>query len=151
MKYIIRKFIHHFGNIIRFLRLSFLRASGVEIGKNTMISLGAKIDLRRGKIEIGSNCLITHGCYILSHDGSAHVINENDNGCGSIIIGDHVFIGVNSVVMRNITIGDHAIIGAGSVVNMDIPEGSVAVGNPIKIIKTLQRPYLPLPKVHKEI
>jgi acetyltransferase-like isoleucine patch superfamily enzyme len=151
MKIFLRKIIHYLGNTLRFFQMSFLRASGASIGKNTMISLGAKIDVRRGKVIIGDHCLITHGCYILSHDGAAHVINPEDNGTGYVTIGDHVFIGVNTVVMRNVTIGSHAIIGAGSVVNKDIPEGAVAAGNPIKIIKQLTKPYATLPKVHKDI
>ena len=141
--------MHYLGNILRFFQMSFLKASGAKIGENTMISLGAKIDVRRGKISIGDHCLITHGCYILSHDGAAHILDENDDGSGYVTIGDHVFIGVNTVVMRNVTIGSHSIIGAGSVVNKDIPEGVVAVGNPIKIIKEIPKPYKPLPKVHK--
>lgn len=116
-----------------------------------MISLGAKIDVRRGKVTIGDHCLITHGCYILSHDGAAHIINPEDNGTGYVTIGDHVFIGVNTVVMRNVTIGSHSIIGAGSVVNKDIPEGVVAAGNPIKILKELDKPYRPLPKKHTNV
>lgn len=151
MKTIIRKLVHVLGNVFRYLHMSFLRASGAKIGKNTMISLGAKIDVRRGKVTIGDYCLITHGCYILSHDGAAHIINPDDNGTGYVTIGDHVFIGVNTVIMRNVTIGNHAIIGAGSVVNKDIPEGVVAAGNPIKIIKTLDKPYRPLPKKHIDL
>ena len=149
MKNIIRLTIHILGNILRFFHMSFLRASGAQIGKNTMISLGAKIDVRRGSVKIGDDCLITHGCYILSHDGAAHVINPEDNGTGFVEIGNNVFIGVNTVVMRNVKIGNHSIIGAGSVVNKDIPEGVVAAGNPIKIIKELEKPYRTLPKKHK--
>lgn len=148
MKLILRKLIHYLGNLLRFFHLNFLRLSGVDIGKNTMISLGAKIDVRRGKVKIGDHCLITHGCYILSHDGAAHVINLEDNGTGFVSIGNHVFIGVNTVVMRNVTIGDHSIIGAGSLVNKDIPAGVVAAGNPVKIIKEIEKPYNPLPRKH---
>ena len=148
MKTIIRKLIHYLGNLLRFIQISFLRMSGATIGKNTMISLGSKIDVRRGKVSIGDHCLITHGCYILSHDGAAHIINPDDNGTGFVTIGDHVFIGVNTVVMRDVTIGSHSIIGAGSVVNKDIPEGVVAAGNPVKILKILDKPYRALPKKH---
>lgn len=151
MKTIIRKLIHYLGNVLRFFHMSFLRASGAKIGKNTMISLGAKIDVRRGQVTIGDHCLITHGCYVLSHDGAAHVIDPNDSGTGYVTIGDHVFIGVNTVVMRNVNIGNYAIIGAGSVVNKDIPAGVVAAGNPIKILKTLDKPYRPLPKTHSDV
>jgi acetyltransferase-like isoleucine patch superfamily enzyme len=62
-----------------------------------------------------------------------------------------VFIGVNTVVMRNVTIGSHSIIGAGSVVNKDIPSGVVAAGNPVKILKQLDKPYRSLPKKHKVV
>jgi acetyltransferase-like isoleucine patch superfamily enzyme len=116
-----------------------------------MINHGAKIDVCRGKGITRHHCLIMHGCYILSHDGAAHVINPADHGTGFVNIGDHVFIGVNSVVMRNVTIGSQAIIGAGSVVNKDIPEGVVAAGNPIKILKELEKPYRPLPIKHSNV
>jgi maltose O-acetyltransferase len=53
--------------------------------------------------------------------------------------------------MRNVTIGSHSIIGAGSVVNKDIPSGVVAAGNPIKILRELDKPYRPLPKTHKDV
>ena len=137
MKTIIRKLVHYLGNLLRFFQMSFLKASGATIGENTMISLGAKIDVRRGKVIIGNHCLITHGCYILSHDGAAHVINPEDNGTGYVTVGDHVFIGVNTVVLRNVTIGNHAIIGAGSVVNKDIPDGVVAFGIPARVVRNL--------------
>ena len=149
MQVLIRKVVHYLGNILRLSRSAFLRASGAEIGSNTMISLGAKIDVRRGKVKVGDNCLITHGCYILSHDGAAHVLNENDDGNGFVEIGNNVFIGVNSVVMRNVKIGDHSVIGAGSVVNTDIPAGVVAAGNPVKVLKEITPPYRQLPKKHK--
>lgn len=48
-----------------------------------------------------------------------------------------MFIGVNSVVMRNVTIGDNCIIGLGSVVCSSIPANSVAAGNPCKVIMSL--------------
>ena len=53
-----------------------------------------------------------------------------------IVIGNDVFIGANVTVLDGVTIGDGAVIGAGAVVSKDIPPYSVAVGCPIKIIKT---------------
>lgn len=91
---VIRYAIHLVGEVARKLRLTLLRLSGASIGHNTMISMGAKIDMRRGSVQIGNHCLITHGCYILSHDGAAHVIDRDDNGEGRVKIGDHVFVGV---------------------------------------------------------
>jgi acetyltransferase-like isoleucine patch superfamily enzyme len=135
---ILRKVIHLMGNFLRYLQTSYLRLTGVKIGKNTMISLRAKIDVRRGKVVIGDNCHITYGCVILSHDGSARQINPNNDGEGSVVIGNNVFVGVNSVILPNVTIGDSSVIGAGSVVTKDIPPGVVAVGNPARVIQQIE-------------
>ena len=101
-----------------------------------MISIGAKIDVRRGSIIIGSNCLITHGCVILSHDHTADILKK-DKSEFLTVINDNVFIGVNSIVLPGVTIGKNSIIGAGSVVSSDIPEFSVACGNPAKVIRSI--------------
>jgi len=137
-QWLIRQFIHHFGNLLRWTYISYLRATGVKIGTGCMISLRAKIDTRRGKVIIGDNCTITYGCVILSHDRSAMHINPEDNGEGTVIIGNNVYIGVNSVILRNVTIGDNSVIGAASLVNSDIPPNVVAVGNPARVIKQIK-------------
>ncbi|MGB0933361.1 MAG: acyltransferase [Lishizhenia sp.] len=144
----IRILIHYIGNFLRFVYLSKLRLLGVSIGKNTMISMGAKIDTHRGKIKIGDNCLITSGVFILSHDGASRMIDFDDLGNGEVIIGNNVFIGVNSVILKNVKIGDNSVIGAGSVINKDIPPCSLVVGNPGRIIKTLEGPF-PILNDHK--
>ena len=127
---------HCGGNLLRFFFHSYLRASGIEIGKNTMISLGAKIDVRRGKVKIGNNCTITHGCVILSHDAAAARMGQASSS-GITIIENGVFIGVNSVVLPGIIIGANSIIGAGSIVTRNIGNNCVACGNPARVIKIL--------------
>ena len=141
--------IHYLGEIIRFLYVSKLKMFGVKIGKNTMISLGAKIDIHRGEVTIGDNCLITSGVKILSHDGASRMINFDDYGKGKVIIGNNVFIGVNSIILKNVTIGDNCVIGAGSVISKDIPSQSLVVGNPGKIIRKLNGPF-PVLNDHKK-
>lgn len=136
MSNIVKQIKHSGGNLIRFFYHLYLQSVGVEIGKNTMISLGAKIDTRRGKIVNGDNCTITHGTVILSHDAAAAHMNKPKTE-GTTIIEDNVFIGVNSVILSGVTICSNSIIGAGSVVTRNIPPSSVAVGNPAKVMKTL--------------
>lgn len=144
-----RTLIHYLGALFRFLFISYLRLSGVEIGRNTMISIGAKIDVHRGKITIGENCLITSGVKILSHDGASRMIDINDFGGGSVLIGNNVFIGVNAVILRNVTIGDNSVIGAGAVVSKDVPPCTVVLGNPARVIKELKGPF-PILNDHKK-
>jgi acetyltransferase-like isoleucine patch superfamily enzyme len=51
------------------------------------------------------------------------------------IVGNDVWIGCNSTILRGVTIGDGAVVGANSLVNKDVPPYAIVVGNPAKIIK----------------
>jgi len=51
-------------------------------------------------------------------------------------------IGANSTLLPGVVIGKNALIGAGTVVTTDVPDNAVVVGNPGKIINTIDKlPY----------
>lgn len=55
-----------------------------------------------------------------------------------VTIGEHCWIGMNSVILPGVTLGNHTIVGAGSIVTKSFPEGNcIIAGNPAKILKTL--------------
>ncbi|MFZ4105144.1 acyltransferase [Flavobacterium sp.] len=54
-----------------------------------------------------------------------------------IEIGDDVFIGANSIILKGVKIGDRSVIGAGSVVTKNVPENQIWAGNPAKFIKNI--------------
>lgn len=54
-----------------------------------------------------------------------------------ITIGDDCWIAANVVVCGGVTIGRGCVIGAGSVVTRDIPAGSLAAGNPCRVIRPI--------------
>lgn len=137
MKTIVRKLVFYVGQVIRFIYYTYLRMNGIQIGKNTFISLGAKLDTQFGKIIIGDDVHITSGCVLLAHDGAIKQMKPGVNPRGKIVIGNNVFIGVNTVVLMNVTIGDNSVIGAASVVNKDVPANVLAIGNPVKVIKDI--------------
>ena len=95
MKTIIRKLLFFLGQMVRFFYYGYLKMNGIKIGKNTFISLGAKIDTQFGEIIIGDNVHITSGCVLLSHDGAIKQMKPDANPRGKIVIGNNVFIGVN--------------------------------------------------------
>ena len=132
-----RKVRDSLSTIISWIRVKYYRFMGASIGKDCMISLGAKLDCCCGKIIIGDRCAITHGCVILSHDPAKKRIHRKNKVEGTVRLGNKVFVGVNSIILKNVTIGDNSIIGAGSVVTKDVPPNVVVAGNPAKIIQKL--------------
>ena len=54
-----------------------------------------------------------------------------------IKIGKNCWLAGNVTVIGGVTIGDGCVIGAGSVVTRDIPAGSLAVGNPCRVIRQI--------------
>lgn len=127
---------------------NILREEGITIGKGT-IFYGPNtqtIDRQRPwMLKIGEYCKITKGCTILTHDYSRSVLRRayHDIVCeaGMTIIGNNVFIGMNSIILMGTHIGNNVIIGAGSVVSGDIPDNVVVAGNPARIIRTLDEHY----------
>ena len=96
-------------------------------------------------IDIGDDVKITRGVTILTHGYDLAVLrNVYDHTLGSsgaVKIGNNVFIGVHSTILKGVTIGNNVIIGAGSLVNKDIPDNCVAAGVPAKVIMSLDDYY----------
>jgi carbonic anhydrase/acetyltransferase-like protein (isoleucine patch superfamily) len=58
------------------------------------------------------------------------------HGC---TIGDNSLIGINAVVLNGAKIGRNCLVGANSLVTegKEIPDGSLVMGSPAKVVKTL--------------
>lgn len=80
---------------------------------------------------LGPGVVLTNAKY----PRSRHV-KENLQGP---IIESHAKIGANVTILPGIVVGARALIGAGSVVVDDVPPGKVVVGNPAKIIKSIDQ------------
>ena len=52
-------------------------------------------------------------------------------------IGRNCWIGAGVVIVPGVTIGENTVIGAGSLVTKDIPANVVAVGNPCRVLRTI--------------
>ena len=87
-------------------------------------------------IEIGQGTYISDDVRI--QDSDNHFVIENNQSkpnSAPIIIGDHVWIGKNAIILKGVTIGNGAIVAAGSVVVKDVAAKSLVGGNPAKVIK----------------
>lgn len=52
-------------------------------------------------------------------------------------IGKNCWIGAGVVIVPGITVGDNVVIGAGSIVTKNLPDNVVAVGNPCRILRSV--------------
>ncbi|MBI5634140.1 MAG: acyltransferase [Nitrospirae bacterium] len=139
----------HFGKGVVVQKDCWLNIAFQQPGTGPMIIIGEGSNVGRrcilsaaNKIEIGRNVLLAPNVFIADthHEYQRIDIPIMHQGITThkdqVIIGDETWIGINSVVMGNVTIGKHCVIGANSVVNRDIPDYCVAVGNPVRVVKT---------------
>lgn len=92
-----------------------------------------------GPITIGDRVNISQNVVLIGLDHNYQDVHkgiiEQGVTTSPIHIDDDTIIGANTVILSGITIGKHCFIGASSLVNRDIPDYTVAVGNPVRIIK----------------
>lgn len=110
---------------------------GTNIGRRTTIS-SANI------IAIGKHVLIGINVYITDtgheyHNPDIPIMYQGITDTDvTVQIGDDSWIGANAVIL-GASIGKHCVVGANTVlVKTIIPDYSVVVGNPARIIKTIQ-------------
>lgn len=147
IKKLIKKIIFGYkANQDTFIR--YLREKGVRIGENLYIvnPRNVYIDMTRPwMIEIGNDVVLTEGVTILTHGYDLSVLmncyGDVFGSCGKVKIGNNVFIGVKSTILKGVEIGNNVIIGANSLVNKNVPDNVVVAGNPARIIMTLDEYY----------
>ena len=128
-------------------------AFDVYAGSRINVNAGAKLSLGGGylnhdcvidcfdSISIGHHVVISER--VVLRDSDNHTIKDieaisSDESAvtAPIVIGDHVWIGMNVIVLKGVTIGEGAIVAAGSVVNKDVPSHCLVAGVPAKVVKT---------------
>lgn len=110
----------------------------------------------REGISIGSRVLVSYDVHI--HDTDSHPLDADarftqmqeilmrghpreDPGISAapIAIGDDVWIGAGTMVLKGVTIGEGAIVAAKSVVTRDVAPWTLVAGNPAREIRKLER------------
>jgi len=94
-----------------------------DIGAFTYINAKYSVTIE-DFVQIGSHC-------------SIYSVSTIDEKTGPVTLKKGCRIGSHSVVMPGVTVGENATVGACSFVNTDIPDGFVAYGTPVKIIKPI--------------
>jgi len=111
---------------------------GMKCGKNFTRQQGCFIDPSHAwLISIGDNVTFSIRVTVLAHDASTKLA-AGYSRIRKVDIGNDVFVGANVTILPGVHIGDRCVVAAGSVVTKDIPSGSVAAGNPARVIATME-------------
>jgi maltose O-acetyltransferase len=117
--------------------LQRLISRGMTLGRNVSFQDGVFLDPDHCfLITIGDDCVFAPNVRVIAHDASTKFVVGHTR-LGRVTIGKRCFIGDSTIILPNVTIGDDCVIGAGSVVHKDIASGSIAAGNPARVLGTI--------------
>lgn len=111
----------------------------IHVGQRTFINYNLTA-LDVATITIGDDCQIGPNVQLLTptHPIDPQPRRDKLEAAQPITIGDNVWLGGGAIVCPGVTIGENSVIGAGAVVTKDVPSGVVAVGNPARVIRTIE-------------
>ena len=143
-QYYFRKSQESRGIVQKLYRILFAfskRKNHIDLFYKTHIGAGLYIG-HPYAITINADSII--GSNVNIHKGVTIGQENRGKRAGSPVIGNDVWIGINSTIVGNITIGDDVLIAPNSFVNVDIPCHSIVLGNPciIKSCKYATEKYI---------
>jgi maltose O-acetyltransferase len=140
------------GRFRKWLCSRIFKNCGEDVRIHSSIDFGTGVDLELGDHSsinkkcwvsndtvIGKNVMMGPEVIILSssHNFDNPEIPMRQQGAPNrlpVVIGDDVWIGTRSIILRGIRVGNHSIVAAGSVVTKDVEDWSIVGGNPAKVI-----------------
>jgi len=137
----------------------FINLYGCEVGDETKI--GAFVEIQK-KAKIGKRCKISSHTFIcegvtiednvfIGHSvtfindsyprattATGGLQTEADWKVENTVVKKGASIGSGATILSNVSIGENAIVGAGSVVTKDVPPNTIVVGNPARILRSIE-------------
>jgi maltose O-acetyltransferase len=110
----------------------------LRIGARSFANFGL-VALDVASITIGDDVQIGPNVQLLTptHPVEPEPRRQKWEAAQPIVIGDNVWLGGGAIVLPGVTIGANTVVGAGSVVTRDLPADVVAVGNPARVVRSL--------------
>lgn len=132
-----------------FTEIEIGKNANLIFGRMIRLRSGSKIKVRKGaEVKIGNNTSLNHGCMVISHErinigtdvqfGPNVLIYDHDHDfrvkdglknlkykTSPVDIGDNVWIGTNTVILRGTKIGNNCVVGAGCVIKGQFPDNTV--------------------------
>lgn len=92
------------------------------------------------RVPIGADVQLGPNVQILTptHPLDPEIRRQALEAAEPITIEDNVWLGGGVIVLPGVTIGRDTVVGAGAVVTKSLPPGVVAVGNPARVLRSLE-------------
>lgn len=134
------------GNRIAIGRDAWLNGFASLITDGAVLAVGARTTMVQGSLQlhepltlsIGEDCMISSQVYVSVSD--IHPIHDRQTGWRinpgrPVEIGDHVWLGLRTMVMKGSRIGTGAITAAGSIVSGEVPGHCIVAGAPARVMR----------------
>lgn len=150
------RFLSKFSSNLHGLNRKCLISTGaptakILIGDN--VGMSGSVIFASDSVEIGNRVFI--GANSTISDTDSHSLDHRERSpqtyfrdawvdrkehieSGPIVIGDDVFIGMHTIILKGVCIGKGTVVGAGSVVASDLPAYCVAAGHPARVLFRLE-------------
>lgn len=111
----------------------------VRIGDGTEVAGATElITMERTRIVIGDRCLFSGRIHLRTGDSHSVVDLEGRrvNPSRDIVIGNHVWLGLDVTVLKGVSVGDSCVLGASAVVTKRFDRSNcVIAGNPARVVR----------------
>lgn len=112
----------------------------IRIGKKTTFTGSCHINAQEkgSRIIIGDDCMFSNNIIVRSSD-SHPIIDINSrqriNPARNVVIGNHVWIAPQAIIMKGCIVGNGAIVGSRAVLTKEYPQNSLILGVPGRVVK----------------
>jgi acetyltransferase-like isoleucine patch superfamily enzyme/SAM-dependent methyltransferase len=110
----------------------------LDLGKDSYVGMGSILNGFTAKLSIGKNVSISQNVNIMVESGPNASMSMQEIfpiKKGSVTIGDHCWIGANTIIMPQVKLGEFCIVAANSFVNKSFPAFSIIGGSPARLIR----------------
>lgn len=119
----------------------------LRMGNKSSIGYGTVISVAK-EVVIGDNCMIAPHCIIMDSDD--HPISPqkrldyepvDPDDVKPVKIGNNVWVGAYSVILKGVTIGDNTIVATHSVITKDLQANTIYAGFPARpTVRNIDKP-----------
>ena len=122
--------------------------SNISVGNHVVIRPGTMLfadpDGEGAGITLEDDVMLGSGVhiYVGNHrfdDPSTPIIAQGYSPSKAVILRKGCWVGAKAIILSGVTIGENAVVGAGSVVTRSIPARVLAVGNPARVIRKIDK------------